>query len=154
MSENNFWAVLQCRLSWLSQQMESRAIRSLQHPRPPSLSTTGFSWRWSTPPSFFIFLFSTQPPLSVCFEGSSFENHIVGSTGWRTGINENMELLLLCFTQWWILWPCLIISRHIRWGQIFIPDLRPLIWWRPDLKAPSKEPFKDSVPSDVPSNEI
>lgn len=118
-------------------------LRSLQHRWPPSLITTGLSWRWSSPPSFFIFSLSTQPPLGLLW-GLFFWHHIMVSTGSqmaRSGIGEKMELLLLRFTQWWIIWPCLIILKHIHRGQIFIPDLRPLIWWRPDLKAPSKEPF-------------
>ncbi len=108
-------------------------------------------------PSIFLYLLAFHPAPSRFVMRALLLTSYHVSTASRTarsGIGENMELLLLCFTKWWIVWPCLIISKHIRRGQIFIPDLRPLIWWRPYLKAPSKEPFIDSVPSDVPSNEI
>lgn len=155
--------------SQLSFPESSPVLRSLRHAQPPSLMLAGFSWRAASSLHGRILssAFNSSPLLRLLLKGGplfSLKSYrrIDRLLGHSTGGRRDRGVAPAYASPW------RFFPEHARFQtypaekQKFIPDLRPLIWWRPEFKAPppsplrflSKEVFEDVIFSDVPCNEI
>lgn len=155
--------ILKQRLFQLSFHRLGPVLRSLRHAQPPSLILAGFSW-WAASSLHRPFLssaFNSSPLLRLLLKGGPLfllkSYHRIDRLLGRSIGGRREHGVPAAYASPWRLffWACSIpnISGE---KQKFIPDLRPLIWWRPEFKAPppSKEVFEDAIFSDVPYNEI
>lgn len=124
-------------------------LRSLRYARPPSLILAGFSWRSASSlhRPFLSSAFNSSPLLRLFLKGGPLfllksYHHIGRFLGCSIGGRREHRVLVAYDSPWRLYSEHAPFQTYPAKKQKFIPDMRPLIWLRPEFNPPPKRCLK------------